>query len=142
MFSFHLFVLVLAITSTSRALPQSEGSLASTPIISQGSDAAVTSTVAISGQPSDAANKPGDLGEPIEGTSFFSIGRECFSDKRDVDGTQFPNRAAFYTQAYKDAVAIADKATAWPQYGIDASDLYFGTATEDSDYADNIKSMS
>lgn len=103
--SFFLFVLVSP--NISGALPQDEKSSATTFIVVP--DVAATSTVVISWQPSDAANRPGDLGMPIEGTSFFSVGQECFSDTRNMQGSKFPNRGAYYTQAYKDAVSLRVK---------------------------------
>jgi hypothetical protein len=82
------------------------------------------------------------LGEPVEGTSFFYIGQDCFSDTRNMGSNGFANRGQFYQQAYKDAIILADQATKWPTYGTDASDLYFGKDTENSQYVDNIKGKS
>jgi hypothetical protein len=142
MFSLKRIILIVALARISGAQSQDMSSLLGMSTIPLDSYTAATSTIILSGHPTDAANKPGGLGEPIEGTSYFSISSECFGDKRDVDPKVWVDRAAFYKQAYKDATAIADQATKWPQYGTDASDLYMGDKTEDSDYADNIKSMS
>jgi hypothetical protein len=162
MFSFQLFLLGFAFTNSVVALPQPEAS--STPALAKrddfssledstatstiplASDAAVTTTVSLSGQPgqaTDAANQlnVSALGQPVEGTSFFYIGNDCFNDKRNMDGTGFANRAEFYKQAYKDAIILADQAQKWPQYATDASDLYFGLGTEKSQYVDNIVGM-
>ena len=93
--------------------------------------------------PTDTANKPNmeAVGQPIDADSFFWISNECFSDTRGMKDTGFSDRAAFYTQAYKDATSIADQARKWPDYGIDASDTYFGMGTEGDAYAPNIIGM-
>jgi hypothetical protein len=77
--------------------------------------------------------------DPVDGASFFYINHLCRGDSRNIDPNgPFKDRYDFLLQAIKDATAIADSARAWPQFGIDASDLYFGKGTESSQYAQNI----
>jgi hypothetical protein len=156
MLSLQFLVLSLAFPENIVALPRPEGSSAPAPArrddllsledstatstIPLVGDSAVTTTVSVSGQSTNAANKPdvSSFGDPIEGTSYFYISPDCSSDKRNMDGTGFANRAEFFKQAYLDAVILADHAQKWPQYGTDASDLYFGLDTDKSQYVDNI----
>jgi hypothetical protein len=79
-----------------------------------------------------------DFEQPIGASSYFSISSDCFSDTRNMDGSGFPNRGAFYQQAYKDATTIASAASGWPLRDIDASDLYFGKETEKAVWSDDI----
>jgi hypothetical protein len=166
MLSLYLLALSSALAKSTVALPQPEASAApslarkndeldfsslegstATSTIPLASDAAVTTTISLSGQPgqpTDVANQlnVSALGVPIEGTSFFYIDRDCFSDTRNMGSNGFANRGQFYQQAYKDAIILADQARKWPTYGTDASDLYFGKDTENSQYVDNIKGKS
>ncbi|KAE8450126.1 hypothetical protein EG329_006907 [Mollisiaceae sp. DMI_Dod_QoI] len=142
LFSFCLFI--LACTSVSYALPNPQsGEYGPDPTPDSTSilvENPVSTVISLLGRPSDAANGPDlvGLGEPIEGTSFFWISSDCYSDTRDISGSGFPNRGKFYEQAYKDATSIADQAQKWPQYGLDASDTYFGLDTEGDSYAPDI----
>lgn len=96
-------------------------------------------TVTLSSYP--ATPDPTDLGTPINGTSYFSITHACFQDT-NITNPKFANKAAFMTQAYKDATNLADSSQDWPTYGTDASDLYFGIDTQDSPYASDIAGTS
>jgi hypothetical protein len=83
-------------------------------------------------QPLDVSS----LGDPISGTSYFWVSGDC---KYNTNvGPGWKNRADYYVQAYKDAVDIADKAQAWPMYGTDASDMYFGFGTDSDEYSRDI----
>jgi hypothetical protein len=139
-----LILVIVATLSLATPMPQTDDS-GPDPLLPDTTSVAVdtpaVTTVSLSGYPSDAANEPGDLGVPISGTSYFAVAPDCYGDTRDVGYVGFPNRGKFYEQAYKDAVAIADQAQKWPQYGIDASDLYFGTGAENDTYATNIIGM-
>lgn len=53
--------------------------------------------------------------DPIEGSTYFYIDRSCSAKQRQV-----------YTTAFKDAMEIADAAKKWPDYGVDAMDMYMG----------------
>src|SRR5436190_21457807 len=100
-----------------------------------------TETIQLSGSPTDIIfHDPFVEGQelPIDGTSYFSISSDCFSDTRNMEGSGFPNRGAFYTQAYKDATLIAASTSDWPQRNIEASDLYFGKGTEDPKWSTDI----
>lgn len=77
---------------------------------------------------------------PINGNRYFAISQECYSDTKVAKG--FANKGVFYEQMYKDAQVLADSALDWPQYGTDASDLYFGKGTEDERYSKDIHSKS
>lgn len=145
MFLFSLPFSVFAMVSAAHALP-SGSAVAPTSTSSSLSGTIeapipATTTVSIAGQASNAANKPdvSTWGEPIEGSSFFYIGRECFGNKSGLPkGSKFADRAAFYKQAYQDAGDIAASTYAWPQLDVDVSDMYFGKGTENPKYAKDI----
>lgn len=74
--------------------------------------------------------------DPVDGASFSYINHLCRGDRRNIDPKgPFKDRYDYLLRAIKDATTIADSARAWPQFGIDASDLYFGKGAEDSKYA-------
>jgi hypothetical protein len=75
----------------------------------------------------------------VEGNSFFAVERACTGDSRNIEqGRGFKDRRGYYVQAIKDMSAIAHSAEKWPQYGTDASDLYFGHGSEEEKYSGNI----
>lgn len=77
--------------------------------------------------------------QPIEGQSYFSIQGACYRDTSVVDHNQgYENKGKFFEQAFKDAMILADQSLDWPQYGTDASNLYFGKGTEDERYSKDI----
>jgi hypothetical protein len=53
--------------------------------------------------------------DPIEGSTYFYIDHGCSAKQRQVS-----------TTAFKDAMEIADAAKKWPDYGVDAMDMYMG----------------
>jgi hypothetical protein len=59
-------------------------------------------TISLPGSSRDsfvASNQINGLGEPISGTSFFSIGYECFSDPSVIDKKVYKNKAEFFETA-------------------------------------------
>jgi hypothetical protein len=98
-----------------------------------------TSALPLSSFPTDLFPLPfTDDEEHIEGTSFFSINPGCKQDARDIGNSGFPNRHAFYTQAYKDAVLIASSTSDWPMRNTLASNTYSGKNKEDAKHSDDI----
>ncbi|QKX60476.1 uncharacterized protein TRUGW13939_07621 [Talaromyces rugulosus] len=93
-------------------------------------------TVTLTSYP--AAPDPSDLGTPIEGTSYFSIDGSCKGQSMPDDKPEFANKWEYLKQAYKDAIILADQSQDWPQYGTDASDLYFKKDVQNTIWANNI----
>lgn len=138
-----MVVLLLSSFALSIPLDSSSAEYSTDPdITGPGILAAPTYTTISAASPSEdpfvQSNQVTGLGQPISGTSYFSIASDCYSDTRAIDRSVYKNRGEFFEQAYKDAVAIADQATKWPMYGTDVSDMYFGPEVQKEEYSNDI----
>ena len=129
---------LVALTSTTPILGRDDYASNPTSIFTP---SPVTETTQLAGSPTDIVfHEPIVEGSevPIDGASYFYVSNDCFTDKRNMDGSGFPNRGAFYNQAYKDATLIAAATSDWPQRNVEASNIYFGEGTEDPVWSKDI----
>jgi hypothetical protein len=114
-----LFVLVSFSTASTMALPSSTHEKKDT------GSALADIIGAISA--ANATKPVMENANPIEGQSYFYIDQGCSAAQVKT-----------YTQAYKDAMALADAAQKWPDYGTDAMDLYMGKGADQRQQYKNV----